>query len=64
MQRSFVSAFFTMHYEHFCFILTQMRKFLPKIDYCKVVRTLNMRDLSLNFFRESIGLNLIILLVR
>lgn len=48
----------------FWFILTQMRKFLPKRDYCKVVRALNMRNLGLNFFRESSGLNLIILLVR
>lgn len=51
-----------------CCILAQLqqelRTFLPKIDNCMVVRALNVRELGLNRFRQRMGLNLIVLLVR
>lgn len=53
---------------NFCCILAllqqELRTFLPKVDYCMVVRALDMRELGLNRFRQRMGLNLIVLLMR
>lgn len=42
----------------------ELRTLIPRIDYCMVVRALGMREFGLNHFRQRMGLNLMVLLVR